>query len=297
MGKIAFVYPGQGTQYVGMGKELYENNSKAKELFDKIFSSLDINIKEVMFAGPEDLLKRTDYTQPAIVSLSLVLTELLKEKGIEADYVAGHSVGEFAAFGGANYLSIEDAVKLVAARGRIMREVAEKANGSMAAVLGMDAEKIKEVLKSVDGVVEAVNFNEPSQTVIAGEKEAVEKACVVLKEAGAKRAMPLAVSGPFHSSLMKEAGEQLKEEAKNYTFNVGKTKIVANTTAELLESDSEVKDEIYRQSFGPVKWVDTINKLKELGVTKIYEIGPGKVLSGLIKKIDKEIEVENIELI
>ena len=297
MGKVAIVYPGQGTQYVGMGKELYEKNKRAKELFDKIFNSLDIDLKKVMFEGPEDLLKRTDYTQPAIVSLSLVLTELLKEKGIEPDYVAGHSVGEFAAFGGANYLSIEDAVKLVAARGRIMREVAEKVNGSMAAVLGMDAEKIKEVLKSVDGVVEAVNFNEPNQTVIAGSKEAVEKACVVLKEAGAKRAIPLAVSGPFHSSLMKEAGEKLKEEAQKYTFSIGKVKIVANTTAKLLESDSEVKDEIYRQSFGPVKWVDTINKLKSLGVTKIYEIGAGKVLSGLIKKIDKEIEVENIELI
>ena len=178
-----------------------------------------------------------------------------------------------------------------------MKEVAEKVNGSMAAVLGMDAEKIKDVLKSVDGVVEAVNFNEPNQTVIAGAKEAVEKACIAFKEVGAKRAMPLAVSGPFHSSLMKEAGEQLKIEAQNYHFNIADVKIVANTTAELLETDAEVKDEIYKQSFGPVKWVDTINKLKALGVTKIYEIGAGKVLTGLIKKIDKEIEVENIEII
>lgn len=295
MSKVAFVYPGQGTQYIGMGKELYENNQKAKELFDKIFQNLDIDLKTVMFEGPEEILKRTDYTQPAIVGLSLVLTELLKEKGIKPDFVAGHSVGEFAAFGGAEYLSLENAVKLVAARGKIMREVAAKVEGAMAAVLGMDSVKIQEALKNVSGVVEAVNFNEPNQTVIAGEKKAVEEACVLLKELGAKRAMPLAVSGAFHSSLMKEAGEKLKKYADTLSFNVGNIKIIANTTATILANEAEIKDEIYRQSFGPVKWIDTIHKLKAEGVTKIYEVGPGKVLTGLIKKIDKEIEVINIE--
>lgn len=295
MSKIAFVYPGQGTQYVGMGKELYENNERARLLFDKIFSSLDVDLKKVMFEGPEETLKSTEYTQPAIVSLSLVLTELLKEKGIRPNYVAGHSVGEFAAFGGAEYLSLEEAVKLVAKRGEIMKKVAAKVDGTMAAILGLDSGKIQEVLRNISGVAEAVNFNEPNQTVIAGTREAIEAACVALKEAGAKRAMPLAVSGPFHSSLMKEAGEELKKYADKLNFNIGEIKIIANTTATFLDSNEETKDEIYRQSFGPVKWIDTINKLKAEGVTKIYEVGPGKVLAGLIKKIDKDIEVINID--
>lgn len=295
MSKIAFVFPGQGAQYVGMGKELYENNETARKAFDELFSKLDFDLKTVMFEGPEEALKETRNTQPAIVSMSLILTKMLEEKGIKPDFVAGHSVGEYAAFGAAGYLSTDDAVKLTAARGEFMNEVSQKVNGGMAAIIGLPADKIVEVLKGVDGVVEAVNFNEPKQTVIAGEKDAIERACAALKEAGARRALPLAVSGPFHSSLMKEAGEKLKVEAEKYNFKMTDVKLIANTTGEILKNTDEIKAEIYAQSFGPVKWVDTVKKMKEEGVTTIYEIGPGKVLSGLIKKIDKEFEIKNIE--
>ena len=294
MSKIAFVFPGQGAQFVGMGKDIYENNETARQEFDKIFSSLSFDLKTAMFEGPEETLKKTKYTQPAIVAMSLVLEKLVRSKGIKPDFVAGHSVGEYAAFGSGEFLTLSDAVKLTAFRGETMNEIAESVNGGMAAIIGMDSEKIKEVLKTVDGIVEAVNFNEPKQTVIAGEKFAIEKACTALKEAGAKRALPLAVSGPFHSSLMKPAGEKLKTEAEKYDFREGTAKLVANTTAEIISSPEEIKKEIYAQSFGPVKWVDTVNRLKENGVDTIYEIGPGKVLAGLIKKIDKELTVINI---
>ena len=294
MGKTAFVFPGQGAQFVGMGKDIYENNEIAKQEFDKIFSSLSFDLKTAMFEGPEETLKKTKYTQPAIVAMSLVLEKLVREKGIKPDFVAGHSVGEYAAFGSGEFLTLSDAVKLTAFRGETMNEIAESVNGGMAAIIGMESSKIEEVLKTVEGVVEAVNFNEPKQTVIAGQKDAIERACVALKEAGAKRALPLAVSGPFHSSLMKPAGEKLKEEAEKYDFREGTAKLIANTTAEIISSPEEIKKEIYAQSFGPVKWVDTVNRLKENGVDTIYEIGPGKVLAGLIKKIDKELTVINI---
>ena len=294
MSKIAFVFPGQGAQFVGMGKDIYENNETARQEFDKIFSSLSFDLKTAMFEGPEETLKKTKYTQPAIVAMSLVLEKLVRSKGIKPDFVAGHSVGEYAAFGSGEFLTLSDAVKLTAFRGETMNEIAESVNGGMAAIIGMDSEKIKEVLKTVDGIVEAVNFNEPKQTVIAGEKSAIEKACTALKEAGAKRALPLAVSGPFHSSLMKPAGEKLKTEAEKYDFREGTAKLVANTTAEIISSPEEIKKEIYAHSFGPVKWVDTVNRLKENGVDTIYEIGPRKVLAGLIKKIDKELTVINI---
>ena len=295
MSKIAFVFPGQGTQYVGMGKELYENNEIAKKEFDKIFSNLDFDLKAVMFEGTEEELKDTKNTQPAIVAMSLVLEKLLRAKGINPDFVAGHSVGEYAAIGSAGFLSMEDTVKLTSLRGRAMSKVSGEVSGTMAAIIGLDSDKIVETLKEIDGVVEAVNFNEPKQTVIAGEKEAIGKACIALKEAGARRAMELAVSGPFHSSLMQPAGQILKEALEEFKFKNSEIPLIANTTAKEITTVEELKEELYRQSFGPVKWVDAITTLKDNGVTTIYEIGPGNVLNGLIKKIDKEIEVINVE--
>lgn len=295
MSKIAFVFPGQGSQYVGMGKELYENNETAKKYFDEIFDKLDFDLKKVMFEGPEEELKQTKNTQPAIVAMSLVLEKLLRDKGINPDFVAGHSVGEYAAIGSAGFLSLEDTIKLTVARGKAMNEVAQEVDGTMAAVLGMEAERIKEIISSVEGIVEAVNFNEPNQTVIAGTKPAVEAACAALKEAGAKRALILPVSGPFHSSLMKPAGEKLKTEAEKFQFKNAEIPLIANTTGKAITTGTEIVEEIYVQSFGPVKWVDTVRELKSQGVTEIYEIGAGKVVAGLIKKIDKEITVKNIE--
>lgn len=296
MSKIAFLYPGQGAQYVGMGKDLYENNAKAKQYFDSIFDGLEIDLKTVMFEGPEETLKETKYTQPAIVAMSLVLTKLfMEEKGVKADFVAGHSLGEYSAIGAAGILSFEDTVKLAAKRGEIMNVVAKDVNGTMAAILGLTSDKILEVLSTVEGTVEAVNFNEPTQTVIAGEVKAVEAACEALKAAGAKRALILPVSGPFHSSLMKPAGEELKVVLDTLTFNESDVKLVANTSVEFVSEVEELKEELYKQTFGPVRWVETIAKLKENGVTEFYEIGPGKVLKGLVKKIDKELEVTNLE--
>ncbi|MCS5421783.1 MULTISPECIES: ACP S-malonyltransferase [Psychrilyobacter] len=297
MSKIAFIYPGQGTQYVGMGKELYETNEMAKKYFDEIFDSLDLDLKETMFNGPEEKLKQTKYTQPAIVTMSLVLTKLLKDSGIEADYAAGHSLGEYSALGTANVLSTCDTVRLTALRGEIMNVVSGEVDGTMAAIIGLESAKIEEICESIDGIVEAVNYNEPKQTVIAGSKDAIAAACEKLKEAGAKRAMVLAVSGPFHSSLMKPAGDRLKADFDKFNFMEGNIEILSNTGVEFLKDAAKIKEELYHQTFGPVRWVETIEKLRDNGVTKFYEIGPGKVLKGLVRKIDKTLEVVNVESI
>ena len=293
MSKIAFVFPGQGTQYEKMGEVLYNSVScENKKIIDRVFEDNE-EVKKVIFEGTKDELKDTKFAQPAIALFSVVLTKLLKEKGINPDFVAGHSLGEYSSLYAAGFLNEVDMLKLISARGKIMSEA--KIEGSMAAILGLSSNEVENICNNIDGVIEAVNYNEPKQTVVAGEKDVIEKSLEIFKEKGARRALPLAVSGPFHSSLMKPVAEILKKEFENYSWNDAKTPIVANTTANILTSSNEIKNELYNQTFGPVKWVDTINKLSENGVTKIYEVGPGKVLAGLIKKINKEIEVVNIE--
>ena len=293
MSKIAFVFPGQGTQYEKMGEVLYNSVScENKKIIDRVFENNE-EVKKVIFEGTKDELKDTKFAQPAIALFSVVLTKLLKEKGINPDFVAGHSLGEYSSLYAAGFLNEVDTLKLISARGKIMSEA--KIEGSMAAILGLSSNEVENICNNIDGVIEAVNYNEPKQTVVAGEKDVIEKSLEIFKEKGARRALPLAVSGPFHSSLMKPVAEILKKEFENYSWNDAKTPIVANTTANILTSSNEIKNELYNQTFGPVKWVDTINKLSENGVTKIYEVGPGKVLAGLIKKINKEIEVINIE--
>lgn len=295
MSKIAFVFPGQGTQYAEMGKKLYEEaDSKTKKLIDEIFENIENkNVKRVLFEGTDEEIKDTKYAQPAIALFSVILTKLLNEEGINPDYVAGHSLGEYSSLYASGVLDEKETLKLIAARGEIMSNA--HINGAMAAILGLSTDEVEKICNEINGVIEAVNYNEPKQTVIAGEKEILENNSEIFKERGAKRVVPLAVSGPFHSSLMKPVAEQLKKEFEKYSWKDVKVPVIANTTANILNSADEIKEELYRQTFGPVKWVDTINKLYENGVTKIYEIGPGKVLAGLIKKINKDIEVINIE--
>lgn len=295
MGKIAFVYPGQGSQQVEMGLDLYENTD-IKAMFDKIFNVIENKeLKDVMFNGPEEKLKDTKNAQPAISLLSVILTKLVRDKGIRPDYVAGHSLGEYTALYGSEVLSDEDVMKLVSKRGEIMSSAG--IDGTMAAILGLDASVVEEICAGIDGVIEAVNYNDPKQTVVAGDRNTVESNLEVFKEKGARRAMLLAVSGPFHSSLMKPVAPKIKEEFSKLTWNNPKVSLIANTTAKELTNVEEIQEELFNQTFGPVKWVEIINKLAENGVTKIYEIGPGSILKGMIKKINGDIEVINVSKI
>jgi [acyl-carrier-protein] S-malonyltransferase len=288
--KTAFVFPGQGAQSVGMGKGL------AESLLDRANQILGFDLKKLCFDGPEEELKKTEITQPAILTVSIAAFESLKNKNIPLpNIVAGHSLGEYSALVAASALSFEDAVKIVHLRGKFMQQAVPVGEGSMAAILGLTKEQVEDCCKKAAelGVVSAANLNSPGQIVISGKKEAVEQASTLCKEAGAKRAIPLAVSAPFHCSLMQPAADNLKAELDKIEIKDAQIPVVANITAKQVTKGSEIKDLLIKQVTGSVLWEDSIKNMISGGITNFVEVGPGKVLSGLIKKIDRSVEVKS----
>ena len=286
----AAVFPGQGAQFVGMGKELYEQSALAKSYFEKANDILGFRITDVMFEGDTEALKRTEVTQPAIFIHSVV-EALLEGDSFNPSMVAGHSLGEFSALVAAGVLTFEDGLKLVAQRAQAMQEACGLQRGTMAAVLGLEDAVVEEVCDSIEGVVVAANYNCPGQLVISGAYEAVEHACEKMKEAGAKRALILPVGGAFHSPLMAPAKEALASAIEATTFSSPKCPIYQNVSATAVTDSELLKAQLIAQLTAPVKWTQSVQKMIEDGATSFTEYGPGKVLQGLIKKIDRSAEV------
>ena len=297
MSKIAYVFPGQGAQAVGMGKDLYDNFNEAKEVFEKANTALGFDIKALCFDGPIEELKKTAITQPAIFTMSIAAYAILKSKGKKPSLVAGHSLGEYSAICAAQGLSFEDAVRLLHLRGKFMQEAVPEGQGAMAAVLGLSSQVIVEVCKTASSVgpVEAANFNSPDQTVISGSKEGVEEAAKLLKEKGAKRVIPLQVSAPFHCSLMKPAADKLAIELNKTRFNNVIFPLVANVLASEVSEGNKIRNLLIEQVTSSVRWTESVIHMTNAGVSTFVEIGPGKVLSGLIKKISPSAMVYNVE--
>ncbi len=300
MGKTAFIFPGQGSQTVGMMKEFYDNYSVVRDIFKSADEALGFSITDMCFNGPEDQLRLTFNTQPAILTASVAAAEVLKEHGIVPDVAAGHSLGEYSALVIAGAMSFSDAVRIVRKRGQFMQEAVPVGEGSMAAVMGMnDSNDIVAICKKVEAetgkAVQAVNFNCPGQVVIAGAAAAVDKAVEELKAAGAKRAVLLPVSAPFHSSLMYPASVRLAEEFKTITFNDAKIPVIANVTAEEVNKAADIESLLVKQAASPVLWENSVNNMIKNGVECFVEVGPGKVLSGFNKKIAKELTSLNVE--